>query len=795
MGVWIDKVADEICYRKYNSVKLPQLFALAAALSLLLSSSTQSAAQDEIVREEAELVDQEPFDLIVLKREAGGQSVKVFPIPFPNRQPPSSPNPSSRLTVVLVRFPEREYEVAWRDIDHVELYEQRIYDEAGALLDKKDFAGAMRNLSYLMKNYPQMGQLELLRQKFLFRSAADRFNKGDIAQSLSALEELRDTAPSYQPSVVMGGLSRAADMLVGDYQEKGDLASAKIILARLESKYGADLPVVASWKEKLDGLARQKMNEATQLMEKKEYRAARRAAVTMLGIVPDFPEGQQIIEEINRLHPMVRVGVMQQAGYLDPASLTNWPARRAGALVTRTLFQFRETGAEGGQYDFALGTFELSEDRQQLFLTIDPAANVGLDAFSLGQLLVDRANVDHQLYDPSWAAIFHSVSVPSAKSVIVQLRRPNVLPYALMQWMQRAIEDSASQSEDLLPGAYVEEPVEEREAAFRLQSSSRKDGQPVEIVEVFYEDPKAAVNDLLRGEIDVLDQLYPADARRLAADRRLTVGAYALPTSHMLIPVSENPFLANIKFRRALLYSVDRKSMLEGELLNSTNSGDGRLISGPFPLGDGQADLLAYAYNAAIEPADYSPQLARLLMIMATEEIELAATKRNESKPKLGKLTIGCPNFEFARVAVQAMVQQWKNIGIDAEVVLLPAGVTVEPSLNCDLVYAVATMWEPATDIERLLGGTGVAASDNPFIVRGLEQLRAAKNWREVRDALQDLHQLVHYHLPILPLWQVTDRLAVSRHVRGVEKNPVSLYHNVASWRVDLGSNDSVGTR
>ena len=139
------------------------------------------------------------------------------------------------------------------------------------------------------------------------------------------------------------------------------------------------------------------------------------------------------------------------------------------------------------------------------------------------------------------------------------------------------------------------------------------------------------------------------------------------------------------------------------------------------------------------------------------------------------------------------MIQQWQNVGIAAEMLVLPPGESVDESIECDFVYVITTMWEPATDIERLLGGDGIATSDNPFIVQALEQLRAARNWREVRDAMQNLHQLIDYHLPVLPLWQVTDRFAVSRYVEGLEGRPVSLYQDVDAWRVNLGIEKTLG--
>lgn len=762
-----------------------RLLISAAVCAVGLPGSAVLRAQ-EIERFDAPLIDQQPFDLITLTEAHGGGSFKVFPIPFPNRQVPSNPSETERIEVVLKQYPEREYQIAWRDIARIDLYEQQIYDEALRQMESKDFTTAFQNLSFLLKNYPEMPRLEELRREFLLKSAADLYQSGEYRLTLSALEELRATAPDYQAQTVVTVLSRVADALIEGYQQSGDLESAQALLRRLTSQYGTSLPVVNTWRTKIEGLALAKRDEAITLMEQEKFREARRAAVEMLSIYPDMEEGKELIAQINREHPMVRVGVMQRSSELDPASLVNWAARRTGSLVYRPLFQFLETGAEGGRYGFALGSYRMSDDRQQLILSLDPTEEGVLDAFGLVQLLLNRATPEHVDYDPSWAAIFRAVSAKSAAQVVVHLQRPNVLPHALLQWTLKE-----SHSLGSLPGPYESDSSDVREASFKLRSTAERHGQPVEVIEVFYDDPKEAVNDLLRGEIDILDQLYPADAKRLALDSRLRIGSYELPSTHMLIPVSDHPYLANPKFRRALLYATDRQAVLEGELLNSTSQEDGRLISGPFPIGDGEADPLAYAYNTKIAPVEYSPQLARLLTVMTTQELGETARKAQRPAPRLEPLIVGCPDFEFARVAVQAMIQQWISVGIPAEMKILDDFQDLRA--ECDLVYVTASMWEPATDIERLLGGNGLATTDNPFIVQALESLRMARNWREVRSAMQDLHQLVDYHLPVLPLWQITDRFAASRYVEGLEDGPVSLYQDVDAWRVNLGSIRTAG--
>lgn len=771
-------------------------YLVSASLAALASLYGIQLLAQEIERVEPPLIDQQPFDLITLTEDEGGKSVKVLPIDFPNRRLPKNPKPTDKIEVVLVRFQERLYEVAWNAIAidpetgeyDIGLYERRIYDEAVEMMRQKNFVTAFQNLSYLLKNYPAMDGLEELRQRFIFQSAIDRFAKGELQQTLSALEELKTSAPDYRSRDVSTALSRVAGRLIEAYQKDGKLGFAKKMLARLKDKYGPTMGVVREWDQKLENMALAKKGEARKLIDEGRFREARKAAVEMKSIYPDLPESDQLLQEIATKHPMVRIGVMQRGGNLDPTSIIDWPARRSGALVYHSLFKFLETGPEGGEYGFALGTANRTVDRTQLILTLDPAIQSSLTTFELSQELLARADPEHKSYDPSWAAIFESVSAMNEDSTLtenqlmVTLNRPNVLPHALLQWILP--KDSGSNGS--LPGDYDLTYSDPGESAFKIRPEVEKLGQPIEVVEIFYEDPKEAVNDLLQGEIDVLDQLYPADAVRLSTIPTIEIGSYALPTTHMLVPVSDHPFLARPKFRRALLYSTNREEMLTGELLASSDRRDGQLLSGPFPKGMGVSDPLAYAYNPEIEPAEYSPQLAKLLVVMARRELEELSERQRKPVPKYEKLVVGCPDYEFARVAVKAMIDQWRNIDIEAEMQILPSE-DLADARGCDLLYLVTTLWEPATDAERLLGEGGVAASDNPFIVQALDRLRAARNWLEVRNALQDLHTLVDYHLPILPLWQITDRYAVRKNVEGLEEDPVSLYQNLINWRVKLG--------
>jgi ABC-type oligopeptide transport system substrate-binding subunit len=88
------------------------------------------------------------------------------------------------------------------------------------------------------------------------------------------------------------------------------------------------------------------------------------------------------------------------------------------------------------------------------------------------------------------------------------------------------------------------------------------------------------------------------------------------------------------------------------------------------------------------------------------------------------------------------------------------------------------------------MGEGGIAQSDNAFIVQALTKLRQARNWREVRSACQDIHELVDAHLPILPLYQIGEAFAYRARITGVPKRPVTLYQNINKWRLT----DSAGS-
>ncbi len=759
-------------------------------ISLVTLASMAEAQQDKLLEEigvAGSVLDEAPFDVITLKKEHGSRSVKVGPIDFPGRKIPQSPKDTDRFRVSFTLFPDRIYEIAWRDIDKVTLFEELVLQRANILLEQKKFSEAFEHLDFLLKNYPQMAGLSRLRRDFLFRSATDMHGQQRMQHALGILEEFQRAFPDDKDKdKIKNAISNVSSQLVDSFFKANDFATARAMIIRLEKDYIKEkepLPVVSKWKGKFLEMATGFRNLAIKQRDEGDYSKARQAAMRMLAIEPDIEGGKKFLNELILAYPMIRVGVFQSSDKPDTSSLADWPSSRIGQLISNPLFEFRNTGPEGGLYRFRYGSFQHNDDRTELDLMIqNPGKDNVPDSLALSQAFLDRATPGNANYVSGWASIVDSVSVFGPEKIKLKLRRPHVLPQAFLQWQL----DSKNNTQ-VTKSLYRLKGSEPGLKRFEWSDANPPaDYQPKEIQEILYSDPQKAVLDLIKGDIEVIDRLFPADANRLRTVTSVTTDQYALPMVHMLIPRTSNPYMDDREFRRALLYAINREGILNGEILGNSSSNVSRVISGPFPLGATVADHLAYAYNKSVDNFPYDPRLAKVLLMLTKAKLKTQAEKRSETLMPIPTIRLGVPDFESAKVAGEAIVQAWKLIEVPAELVVLQNMPKSNEELNVDFIYVAAAVWEPATDAERLFGMGGPAQSNNQFIVYALGQLNIARNWREVRQGCQDLHALVATHLPILPLWQVGETFAYRKEAIGIAKKPTGLYQDVQKWRFQV---------
>lgn len=770
-------------------------FAWAGLVSLFTMSSPASAQFLNYAQEgEPEdpglgLLQEEPHDIIYFSESAGGGWVKARVLPI--RDMPTTPRGALRFEIVGNELDE--FVAKWPDVERIDFWEKRLERETAERIAAQDFAGAYPFLSILIRDYPRRPGLKKLRADFLWEDAKARAADKKLAESLATLEELHRFDLQYKQAQVLNVISAITDTLMQSLVEEGDLDNAQQLLARLKEDYKSfDLSAISKWDREFLKMATEKRDEALQAVQAKDFRAARKLSRESLYLKPDIEGGRELVAKIDEAYPLVSVGVLQAARVYDPVRLDNWAARRAGRLLYRNLFEIQGAAPEGGEYDFLFGTAQPTPDRQVLELTINreklpnPLNDIELDL--LADELAKRALPESDTYFSPWAAAVTGIGIDGTNRIQCVLRRPHVLPNCLLQINVDASWFGGKQGG--ATGDYNIDFVDDKETRFMLTEDARRaskdSGKPREIVEVRCSSGSDAVSKLLSGEIDVLDQLFPADAIKLKERRDVKVVEYPLPTIHMLVPCSDHEFIADKNFRRALLYGIDREDILKGELLENLDSPGCRVLSGPFPAGLSQDDPLGYAYDSTILPRRFEPSLAKLLVTLSENLKTAEAKRKDEPPPKMRSIRLAFPADNLSRVACEAIRSQWELLGLEVELVELPIGRSYPDPDTADIVYVSAAIWEPIIDARRLLGPHGLAKSEDQLIGLGLRRLEEARNWKEVRDRLLVLHSISHHELPVLPLWQMVDSFAYRANLSGMGSDIVSLYQNAGNWRLEF---------
>jgi tetratricopeptide (TPR) repeat protein len=792
------------------STKVILLLIVLSGLALPLRAQEEGAEEEtKFVPKRFNHIYEDPFDQITLK---DGNTVILVPYAFPDGLKPQDPKPNDKIRIELFNEVGAKFDVAWKDIQRYDQYQDLILQDGQALTALGQFDLAWDHFVFLRQNYAKTPGLEAAIQDFLFANAGALYAEWTRApqeipkleRALALLEELHQSNPRHPR--VAGGLGAAAGQLLKIYTEdQKDYRVARQLLQRLDAAYGASIrSTLDTWRSRLIELATVEKNRAEAHVAAGSFLEAHEAVRRMVGIWPDLAGGLELATEIAEKYPLVVVGVEQPVLAFNPQSVDDWAARRSGRLLYRTLTEYERRGLEGGVYRFPLGQYLRTDDDLQLRFRLNPdflSGPIVLTGYDVARTLASLAHPGDQLYRPAWGQLADEIAVEGVTSVVVELRRPHVRPEAFLQSKFDFLAgDSAGNPFTPYEQVNSSRPNEmqfTRNDAYAFRGAA----QPAVVVERRFEREKDAVQALLSGEIDLLDRVYPADVPRLRAQRGLRIDRYDAPTIHMLVPNDRNEFLANRTFRRAILLGTARETILNSILLEGKQIPGCRLVSGPFPAGVGRDDPQAYGYDFRLEPRPWNLQHAFVLKALALTQVEKQfeakhkkAVEKAEAAgepppaeaepPKLGPLKLVHPATEIARRACQAIQLQLKQIEIEILLEELPPGEVRPEKDDFDLLYAEVCAMEPLVDARRILGEGTVAKITNAYIRQALRDLDAASSWRDARDRLLELHERVHTELTVIPLWQLIDYYAHRPSVQNFAPQPALLYQDIEQWRI-----------
>ena len=741
------------------------------------------------------LIERQPFDRVILNAENHNTEIDVVLLELPERRVPDPLPQTGELELRRLNHPSVRYMVDWSSIGQVKLYERLVLEEAVALTSAGKTLEAFQTLQFLHKNYADMPGLDEASEQYVKRDALDAFAAKKYDESLAILVSLYDINPRHR------GLAEAvqavSDRVINAHLAARDFTAARRVLDFLKKGFlRLKLQNIAGWESKFEQGAAQQLQLAQRAIAEGKYERARLAVRRAENILPQVAGALELLREIDRLSPEIIVGVCQLAP-LDgsPAGLL-WAAARATRLTDPPLVEMVGFGGEGGQYQSRWISLDSDDSGLQLDLTLTAdSLRLGFSPEQIALKLLERANPAQSQFQDDFAAVFQNLTISDGRQVNIHWQRPHVRPEALLR---------LSVSELIAPNRghkppgddqAVYEPRRKKQMKFVRGESSEDSNALVAIVERAFENEEQGLAALQEGKVSVLDRVSPWLVEPLQAYPRIGIGSYRLPTIHVLQLNYAKPLLGSREFRRALCYGINRERIVRDLLLAGGEHPGFRVLSGPLPAGSSITDPVGYGYNQQLAARPYEPRLASVLATVARNSLakrrsaKSGSEDRAESEETPPLLLVYPPN-SAARTCCQTIQQQLTDIGIPVEIEALSADSSTLPP-DYDLLYAELAIREPLVDARRLLGPRGTAGKCSSSMSLALEQVDKARNWRQARNRLREVHQVAHFDLPVIPLWQTIDSFAYRKALHGIGTELVTLYQNVADWRITYGG----GTR
>ncbi|HZO31558.1 MAG TPA: peptide ABC transporter substrate-binding protein [Chloroflexota bacterium] len=292
-----------------------------------------------------------------------------------------------------------------------------------------------------------------------------------------------------------------------------------------------------------------------------------------------------------------------------------------------------------------------------------------------------------------------------------------------------------------------------------------------------YGDRNAALQAVIRREVDGLAGLRPAEIEQVAASGEYVV--YALPERSKTAAVIfnlETPILREAAVRKALARALDREVLIRDAL-----AGFGEPATGPVPV-------QSWAYVRPPAGAEHDPAAAAALLDEAGWSVAGDGVRQREGTPlQIALVTADTPD----RLAVaNALVQQAKVVGIRLDVRAVPADELFDDHLQPrQFEAALVGQWSMGSDPDVYpqwhssqtgRSGGNFAGYTDADVDRWLEVGRQEPDRELRRNAYLHFQARWVEEQPAVMLYHPIFTFAVSRDVWGVAADPLP----DSSWRL-----------
>jgi len=686
-----------------------------------------------------------------------------------------------------------DFKVKRSAIRKIEYFEDILLQDSDRLVLARDFARAFEYCLRVQTRNPGWPGLVEHVNHILYAEGNQALIEGDSDRGLRLLRELLERKRDYPG--LLEQLGKAYGKRIERAIELGLYSRGRRILHELE-QMAPEAAVVKAER----ALFIAKATDRVKTTEGSSGPVRLDALVEALRIWPTLNGVEPLYVKAFAAEPTLEVAVNDVSFPLGP-----WVHSPADARVSRLLYRpilarDDDDSRQGKNSDQLAAAIETSDLGRRLLIRIRPGfvwsdQSRPVSAIDVARDLVDRSDPHSPRYEARWADIVDRVEMTDESRIALRLKHAPLKAWA---WFMGAVGPAhagidgrvATSSQDrplVSDGPYhcalaTAEQVELRGATHDPSSASHSPAGVTSrihrIREIKMPRGKSAVAALKRGEVSLVAHVPSGEVAALAAFPGIKVGQYSQPVIHVLALDGRNPALRNRSLRRGLSYAVDRKSLLEDNILKSPATDKDTIADGPFPKA-------SYADSPGVKPLEYQPWLARMLVAAARKELGV------------GPITL---NFEYPAIPeVQAIAvkiaEAFRQAGLQIETVELSES-ALEGQLRSgrrfDIAYRVFRGDEPIQDAGIMLcpgydappEADALASAASPRILQLLLQLERAPDWPTARGLAIQIDRESRDELPVIPLWQLVDHYAWRDRLKGPADVSSELYRGIETWEI-----------
>lgn len=733
----------------------------------------EDGAEDEppalIDLDKTDLLRLSGFDRLTLRDDTVYDIEPVDPRPLPEMRR------NDELQIRLLQGDESDVKVEWRHVAELKYFEDMVLEKADRLAEQGRFDVAFEHILAVDRARPDWPTLSEHKQRFYAAEAGASIGQSDYQAALHLVTELyalNAEHPQLEPLV-----ARIADAMAADYFASKSFRQGRRVIERLE-RIDPGSETLVRWRERYQQRSEQLINQAVEEETNGNLRAATLLVQEAAFAWPDTPGLDEAFRRITGKYPRLVVAV----GSL-PEGFDAWPAtpadRRAARLIQVPLFELHGL-AEGGSYRsrFVERVEEMQAASGMILHLRDEAvdeAGSPLTAQDVAQAILKRSRLGGVQGDTRLQDVIQSVGTEGLFKVRVEFARAPVSREAWLSWYVPTaavrLDDSTSPDEARGgAGPFRVEEIGRNEVLYEARRPAREGGPKLREIVERRMGPVAAAKALVNGDVGLIERVSRWHARKLMNREGIRVARFAAPEVHVLAFNFDRPELRNRTLRRAIVYAIDRRRLLEEELLGGPVDAANTIPSGPFPKG-------SYAADPRLEAREYNPAVARVLMGAAKKELE----------GELPTLRLLCPSDDDLRVVCERIRENLLQAGLEIELV---QGNVENWTSRAELLYRTYQVTDPIRGAaEFLTGQPRATAVDFPirmssWISELLLQLERAPDWPAATAILRQIHSAAYHEVIVVPLWQMEVSFAYNEQLTGLPESPVSLYQGVEDWQV-----------